>query len=198
MRILFVDDDEPFLAATKELLEQGGYEVTACSSERQALDVIRARPEDFDIALFDMLLDRSRDAGLRLTRELIAHNPRIPIVVLTGYANFENAAECMEAGAFSYIRKEHTELLTPTLQRAIRRAVALAEDKQRNLKDAQEIAEQTAATRKRMAEICARWKSDLDELEAMLEGLDQRAQWLARRGADQGAGARREDVHGPG
>lgn len=121
MRVLFVDDDPHFLAATKELLEAKGDDVIACATKEQASEVIQSQSDQLDIALFDMLIDRLRDAGLRLIRELVAQNPHVPIVVLTGYANLENAAESMEAGAFSYVPKERVDLLLPTLERAKQR-----------------------------------------------------------------------------
>jgi DNA-binding NtrC family response regulator len=118
MKVIFVDDEPDFLKATTELLTAFGYDIISCSTEQEAAGIIDHEAENVDIALFDMILDRSRDAGLRLTRRLLNLNPNVPVIVLTGHANLENAAESMEAGAFSYVPKERTELLLPTLHRA--------------------------------------------------------------------------------
>ena len=42
--VLLVDDDEDFLAGTRDLLTGAGYAVRTCATGRQALDILAADP----------------------------------------------------------------------------------------------------------------------------------------------------------
>lgn len=121
MRLLFVDDEEPFREAQTELFGRWGYSVYPCASEEQAAEYLRTSGDEIDLAVVDMRME-DFESGLRLVQILGDRFPRVPAVVLTGFADVANAAKCMEAGAFSYVPKEHAaELLRLTLQRASQR-----------------------------------------------------------------------------
>ena len=57
---------------------------------------------DFELSRFDGL------SALRLARE---HSPQIPFIILTGSMNEDTAMECMKAGAWDYVIKEHIKRL---------------------------------------------------------------------------------------
>lgn len=125
MRVLFAENDRPFLESQVELLQEYGYLVEGCASEATARELIETQGDGIDVALLDMRME-SPESGLHLVELLASLFPSVPSIVLTAFADVRNAAKCMESGAFSYVPKEHApELLLPTLTRAQERRAFL-------------------------------------------------------------------------
>ncbi|MGD8440471.1 MAG: sigma-54 dependent transcriptional regulator [Holophagae bacterium] len=95
-------DDEPVLQdVLSTLLRGAGFDyhgaTTAADGLRQLVD------EEIDVVLLDLMLpDRS---GLELLPEIKAHDPHLPVVVITAYSSVESAIEAMRLGAFHYVPK---------------------------------------------------------------------------------------------
>jgi PAS domain S-box-containing protein len=96
-RILLVDDDPIVSKAIRRMLESLGYDVTACGGSIEALERFRAAPDDFDAVLTDQTLPRM--SGDRLTRELIAIRPKVPVIICTGYSERLDEERAREIGA---------------------------------------------------------------------------------------------------
>jgi len=82
-RILIVDDDRDFVAATREVLEAGGYEVVEAYDGAQGLE--RARQTQPDLMLLDVMMATETE-GIELSRKF-RETPgleRIPVILLTG------------------------------------------------------------------------------------------------------------------
>ncbi len=82
--ILLVDDEAPIAQLAKEILEQLGYEVTVRTSSLEALEVIKAQPEDFDLVITDMTMPHL--TGDKLARQILHIRPDMPIIICTGYS----------------------------------------------------------------------------------------------------------------
>jgi DNA-binding NtrC family response regulator len=99
---VLVIDDEPVLQdVLSTLLRGAGFDyhgaTTAADGLRQLVD------EEIDVVLLDLMLpDRS---GLELLPEIKAHDPHLPVVVITAYSSVESAIEAMRLGAFHYVPK---------------------------------------------------------------------------------------------
>jgi two-component system NtrC family sensor kinase len=81
--ILVVEDDPGVANVLHELLTQLGYAVTLASSGSEALERMERR--DFDLLLTDVVMPGSVN-GLQLARTVRSRDPRMPIIVMTGYA----------------------------------------------------------------------------------------------------------------
>ncbi len=101
MRLLVVDDDAVFREELAELLRDDRHEVTVSSSVPKALEELATGA--FDAILSDLKMPRQ--GGLDLLREVRAHYPATPLVMVTGYATVETAVAAMKAGAAEYIQK---------------------------------------------------------------------------------------------
>src|SRR5437868_11765402 len=102
MRILIVDDDEPFRLALRNAFLRRGYEVALAGSFDEALSAVREAPPTH--AVVDLKMPGGR-SGLDVVRELRAL-PRPPqIVVLTGYGTIGTAVEAIRLGAINYLNK---------------------------------------------------------------------------------------------
>ena len=71
--------------------------------------------------------------GMSALKLAIEHAPDTPFIVLTGLMNEDTAVECMKAGAWDYVIKEHIKRLGPAIQAGlehtrVRREQRLAEE----------------------------------------------------------------------
>ncbi|MCR9276639.1 MAG: ATP-binding protein [Pseudomonadaceae bacterium] len=85
--VLLVDDDEPVLAVTSELLRREGYTVVPFSTPSLALDTLLAAPDKFDLVLTDNAMPLM--SGLELAANIREASLEIPIVVITGFVDLE-------------------------------------------------------------------------------------------------------------
>ncbi len=99
---VLVIDDEPVLQdVLGALLEGNGFDYHPAINGAEGLRILRE--EDVDVVLLDLMLpDRS---GLDLLPEIKAHDPHLPVVVITAYSSVESAIEAMRQGAFHYVPK---------------------------------------------------------------------------------------------
>lgn len=99
--ILVVDDDLSLTAILTRALERRGFSVTAANTADQALAA--ARDREFAKAILDLKLTES--SGLHLLPELLAVQPEMQIVMLTGYSSIATAVEAIKQGAHNYLCK---------------------------------------------------------------------------------------------
>jgi len=102
-RILILDDDE---LATKTLVltlkMQTPYDLVAYNSPKQALVFIKNN--SVDLILSDFLMDEMN--GIEFLSEVKKIRPSITSILLTGYADKENAIKAInEVGLYKYIEK---------------------------------------------------------------------------------------------
>jgi PAS domain S-box-containing protein len=95
-RILLVDDDADVREVTAAILAERGYEVIEAGSGGAALDVLDREGASVDLMLMDYAMPGMN--GSEVAREAHAKHPALPIVFLTGYADF---------GAFKEIGDDH-------------------------------------------------------------------------------------------
>src|SRR3954463_5985546 len=143
-RVLVADDQPDVLEALRWLLTGEGYEPEFVSSTDAVLDRLREHP--FDLLLMD--LNYSRDTtsgreGLELILQVRAHDPTLPIVVMTGWGSVDTAVEAMRRGARSFVQKPWEDVtLLEIVQREIEEARATKRRdarQQRELEDARMI-----------------------------------------------------------
>jgi CheY-like chemotaxis protein/predicted RNA-binding protein with RPS1 domain len=83
--ILLVDDDHEFGANTADWLAGLGYETAHRASVAAAKEALTK--QTFDLLLLDY--DLGDGDGLSLAREVVAHNPQVQIVLLSGQAELQ-------------------------------------------------------------------------------------------------------------
>jgi CheY-like chemotaxis protein len=82
-RILFVDDEEPLVLLTQRILVQLGYVVEARALVMDGLDLVRARPDRFDLVITDMTMPVM--SGIEFAQRLAQLRPDLPVILTTGY-----------------------------------------------------------------------------------------------------------------
>ena len=109
---LLVDDDTLYLQTLQRSLQKRGLAASIATNVADALQVANTRALDF--ALIDLRL--GAESGLELIAPLRRCQPRIRIVLLTGYASVATAVEAIKRGADNYLLKPTTvEMILRTL-----------------------------------------------------------------------------------
>jgi two-component system response regulator AtoC len=103
IRILAVDDEEPFRRLLKKELSRKGFSVETAADGRTALNLLRENV--FDVILLDIVMPGMN--GLSLMKKLRADPATPVIIVLTGRATIETAVEAMKNGAYDYLTKPY-------------------------------------------------------------------------------------------
>jgi len=101
VRLLCVDDEERFVTTLAKLLTMRNMQVTVALSGEEALE--RFQPGDFDVALVDVKMPGI--SGVDLLTELKNRDPELEVIVLTGHASVDIAAEIMSRGGADYLLK---------------------------------------------------------------------------------------------
>lgn len=100
-RYLLVDDDAAFLQVLSRSLGRRQHEVSTAKNPEQALEL--AKTATFDRAIIDLkMVDAS---GLDLIAPLLEIQPKLSIVILTGYSSIATAVEAVKRGACNYLCK---------------------------------------------------------------------------------------------
>ena len=102
-RILFVDDEPALVHIGKQTLESLGYQVTTRTSSIEALELFKAKPEEFDLVITDMTMPNM--TGDDLAEELMQIRPKIPVILCTGYSAKINQQQAMAKGIGALIAK---------------------------------------------------------------------------------------------
>jgi YesN/AraC family two-component response regulator len=110
--ILIVDDESVVVESIRALLElETPYTVLAETSPRRAIELAKVNP--LDLVISDFLMPEID--GIRLLLEIRSLHPEIALILLTGYADKENAIRAInEVGIFHYMEKpwDNDDLLT--------------------------------------------------------------------------------------
>ena len=102
-RLLIVEDDAAFARTLARSFERRGYEVRVAASLDQ-LSTVLAGGYAPTRAVVDLKL-QGEASGLACVRALVAHDDRMLIVVLTGFASIATAVEAIKLGACHYLAK---------------------------------------------------------------------------------------------
>lgn len=101
-KILIVEDDLTFGTMIQTWLKKKGFEVDKATSVKAALQLLEDDSQQ-DLILSDLRLP-DHD-GLTLLNWLRKHDIQIPFIVMTSYAEVQNAVLAMKSGATDYIAK---------------------------------------------------------------------------------------------
>ena len=100
-RILVVEDDPAVQKALKRLFETEGYAVEVQSDGQSALESFQASPPA--AVVLDLRLPKM--SGREVCKEIKAHAPTLPIVVLSAASDVSDKVLLLELGADDYVTK---------------------------------------------------------------------------------------------
>lgn len=120
LNVLVVDDEQIVLDSIRKHLRKEPYELHTCLSAQEGLKLMKTA--GIDIVLTDLMLPEMD--GLEFMKLILAESPRLPVIMVTGYATINTALQATHAGAFDYVAKPFTrkELIS-----VVRRAAELVQ-----------------------------------------------------------------------
>ncbi|MFQ5867906.1 MAG: response regulator [bacterium] len=101
VRILVVDDSQECRELCQRVLLREGYVVHSVDSGKKALKESKAIK--FDLIITDLKMPDLD--GISLLRRVKEIDPKICVIVITGYPDEESKAKAMELGASGYLAK---------------------------------------------------------------------------------------------
>lgn len=99
--ILVVDDDQRLREAITDTLMISGYECVEAASGQEALDLLQCKT--IDMVISDIQMDGMD--GQQLLECIHVNYPKIPVLLMTAYANIDGAVKAMRNGAVDYLAK---------------------------------------------------------------------------------------------
>lgn len=102
-RILVVDDEAAITDSLRQILESIGYNVETRTSSLEALEVFRARYDNFDLVITDQTMPNM--TGEILAKELMAIRSDIPIILCTGFSEIISEAKSKAIGIREFVMK---------------------------------------------------------------------------------------------
>jgi signal transduction histidine kinase len=162
-RVLVVDDEPGIRIGCQRALSSQGYEVDTATNGNEGLQKLRdalaapgqddAQPSGFDLVLLDIMMPGM--SGMETLKHILAIDPNLVCIVITGYATVELAVRAIKQGAYDFITKPFD---ASTLLLAVDQGI----EKRRLSLKAKQVAELEAR-----AQELARQKKDLERLDRM-------------------------------
>lgn len=118
--VLVVEDQEPVRSMLKRLLEKHALSVELAASGEEAL-LLLERGGRFDLIVADLLMPGVH--GIAFLKLLCDHDPRTPVIVLTGSEISRSSIRAAGCNVADYLRKP---LETGRLVEAVRDALSAA------------------------------------------------------------------------
>ena len=109
-KILIVDDEDSLRMTLKLRLQAADFDVQVAGDGEEALAILKKGP--VDLVLLDINMPKMD--GIETLGNVARDYPWTEIIMLTGFADFSTAIECLKKGAKDYLVKpiEMTELIT--------------------------------------------------------------------------------------
>ena len=94
-RILIADDEEPLRSLLTRALAEHGHVVMAAADGTEALEILQSVDGAFDLLLADIQMPAMD--GIALALAVARDFPKIPILLMTGYADQRERAAGLDA-----------------------------------------------------------------------------------------------------
>jgi len=114
--VLVVDDERNYLIVLEDLLSEEGYDVLTASSATEALEIIKKTP--VHTVLSDIKMPGMD--GVELLDEIRNLDNDLPVILMTAFAEVDQAVEAMKKGALDHIQKPFDN---EDIKKAVRRGV---------------------------------------------------------------------------
>lgn len=117
-RILIIDDDVDICMLLKRFFERNNYDVKIAFKGMEGIDIVKN--EKIDLVLTDFRLP-DKD-GFQMIEAIKNINETLPIIVITGYSDVNQAVKVIRLGAYEYVTKPiYPEEILLLVQDALRK-----------------------------------------------------------------------------
>lgn len=115
---MLVDDDVELLKALTKVLEKESYAVVALPDANTAVRHVNTTKQRFDLVITDVSMPGMK--GTSLLSAFKTAFPKIPVILITAFADWGQYMDALREGAFEYLYKpiDKCDLLA-TVRRAL-------------------------------------------------------------------------------
>jgi len=124
MKAFIIDDNRSQRNIFQELLEEYGCETSSFEDSNNAIEALRNEYVDFILTDYKM----SDINGIETLKKIKEINPRLPVVIVTGYGSIKNATKAMKLGAWDYITKPVDPVKLKTILEHIEEHITLVNE----------------------------------------------------------------------
>jgi CheY-like chemotaxis protein len=118
--ILLVEDEEMVRGLMCEVLDQQGYEVLACSTPAEAIEVSRRLEGSIDLLLTDVVMPGMN--GREMAERIHEFLPQLQVVFMSGYTEHALTHDGQVDPKVEYLQKPFTlKTLTQKLEKVLRK-----------------------------------------------------------------------------
>jgi two-component system cell cycle sensor histidine kinase/response regulator CckA len=103
--ILLVDDEDMIINVSREILEALGYNVIVAKNGEAAVEIYREKKDKIDLVILDMIMPGM--GGAEVFDILRTINPRIKVILSSGYSVDGRPAKMLERGCSGFIQKPY-------------------------------------------------------------------------------------------
>lgn len=131
-KVLLIDDEKDFLDALAERMQTRDIDVTKSTSAKDALKKVET--ESYDAVVLDLLMPEMD--GLEALKILMAKDPKLQVILLTGHATVQKGVEAMKLGAMELLEKptNFDTLMDKIKQAKARRMVLVSQESEEHIK----------------------------------------------------------------
>jgi two-component system cell cycle sensor histidine kinase/response regulator CckA len=101
--ILLVDDEKIIIDVTQRLLKKLGYKVLIAENGKMALQLYEKHKDEINLVILDMTMPEM--SGKDTFLSLKAIDPKVKVVLSSGYSLNQQVTEVMEQGCLAFIQK---------------------------------------------------------------------------------------------
>jgi len=114
--LLIVEDEKSARDTMIDLLSEVGYDVHGAENGEEAIEMVQEY--SFNVVITDLKMPRGD--GLQVLEQVKKVDPRIIVIICTGYGTVDTAVKAMRLGAYDYITKPvKAEEMRLVVQRAL-------------------------------------------------------------------------------
>ncbi len=103
--ILLVDDEEFVRDLGKRILERSGYTVLTAANGKEALDLYKTEREKISVVILDLIMPEM--GGKQCLEELLKIDPKVRVLIASGFAADGRTKAAMETGARGFVDKPY-------------------------------------------------------------------------------------------
>ncbi len=127
-RILLIEDEEAIRRVLKKILleEDASNDVQEAANGKQAIEVFGDGA--WDLVFCDIKMPHMD--GVEVLERMMAINPEVPVIMISGHGDINTAVDCLKKGAFDYLPKPpDLNRLLSTVRHALEKKILVQEVK---------------------------------------------------------------------